>query len=240
SIRLWRFAVHDVVEFDDSGLAVSCAADVVTDPYEDQRSAATGLFGHVGDRGCAADFVADAQRLAKIELAGRPHTPRQWNRWQEGSALGVAVSANLRFSIQREEVQPVPQRWQRSPRNGSLRQIVERRGECCEGRRRDNVVRRFRSADPIAQMGLHCSHWTMCTGQVLLPRYRLRPIRMIPAPGLAPPSMPQGRPRAHRARGLIRSACYFPRDKVAISLSLPLLWGPARTRMSGGSSGFFW
>src|SRR5206468_6037113 len=83
-----------------------------------------------------------------LELTAGPHAPRQRHRRQEAAALRVAVSADFVLPVQRQEVQPMPQRRQRGAVLDRHRRVVERGIERLHRRGADPVAHRLAAADP--------------------------------------------------------------------------------------------
>src|SRR3989344_648049 len=96
-------------------------------------------------------LISDTRRLAhckgsqKLQTPARPHAPRQADGWQEATAFGVPVRADVGLPLARQEVQPVPQRrqmrWRRSSR-------VQRGLHEADGRGGDLVDTLLSAADP--------------------------------------------------------------------------------------------
>jgi hypothetical protein len=79
---------------------------------EYQRATAAALFRHIDDARAAQHRFADGEWLMELEPAAGPHAARQRHRRQEAAAARVAVVAEFAVPVQRQEVQPVPQRRQ--------------------------------------------------------------------------------------------------------------------------------
>src|SRR6267143_1283292 len=150
--RLRRLAVDDVVKLGQRDVVLAVGTELMPDFYEHQRTAAAGFFVDALDRRHARDRVAHAQRPVELQLAAGPHAPGQRYRGQEPAAPGVAVRADFGLAVQRQEIQPMPQRRQGRARLRSCRFAVQGRRERRIRHGGDDVVHRFSAADPVFQV----------------------------------------------------------------------------------------
>src|SRR6202030_490056 len=107
-------AIDEIVEFDKRWRGLVVAMNLVPHFHEYQRAAATRFFGDSDDGGAAGDGVTDAKRTREFELAAGPHAPWKRDRRKKAAALGVTVGPDVRLAIDRQKIQPVPQRRQGS------------------------------------------------------------------------------------------------------------------------------
>ena len=93
--------------------------------------------------------VADPQRRVKLQPAAGPHAPRQRHRRQEAAARADGRPGRARTAVQRQEVQPVPQRRQgrRAAARSSSRSVA-----AAPPRHRATSSRPLGAADPAAEM----------------------------------------------------------------------------------------
>src|SRR6266480_746003 len=150
--RLCRLAVDDVVELGQRNVLLAVGAELMPDLHEHERTAAAGFFVDALDRRYSRDRVAHAQRPVELQLAAGPHAPGQRYRGQEPAAPRVAVRADFGLAVQRQEIQPMPQRWQGRARLRSCRFAVQGRRERRIRHGGDDVVYRFSAADPVFQV----------------------------------------------------------------------------------------
>src|SRR5205814_5356358 len=125
--RLRGLAIDDVVELDDGGRRLVVRTNFVADLDEYQRAGAAGLFGDVGDRRYARDAVANAWRSAEFELTARPHPAWKRNRRKKSTAFRMAVRSDFGLPIERQKIEPVPQRRQRRADGRAFGGAIERR-----------------------------------------------------------------------------------------------------------------
>jgi hypothetical protein len=102
------------------------AAQFVAHAHEHQPATAPCLVANVIDGRGALQLVADAQRRVTLQFAAGPHASRQRHRRHEAAAPRVAIGVDLRLAVQRQEVQPMPQRRQRRAFGEAAAGMVER------------------------------------------------------------------------------------------------------------------
>jgi hypothetical protein len=103
------------MELRDRNLLLVVDANFVAHLDKDELTRATGFFGDAFNRGCPYHRVTDTQWFVKLKLAARPHASRQGNGGQESTTLGMPIVSDFGLTVQRQKVQPVPQRWQQGP-----------------------------------------------------------------------------------------------------------------------------
>ena len=157
-------AVNDVVEFDQRRFDGLVAAQFVAYLDEHQLAGTPLLDRNVVDRGGSSDAIAHADRGTELELAARPHAPRQRNRGKEGAALGVAVRTDFALAMHRQEVEPMPKRREGVADSHRRGRVVERRGKCDHGRGVDDVFDPLGAPDPGLQLISRCVHFASFTG----------------------------------------------------------------------------
>src|SRR6266446_1982125 len=150
--RLCRFAVDDVVELGQRDILLVVRTELMPHSHEHERTAAAGFLADALDRRYSRDRVAHAQRPVELQLAAGPHAPGQRYRGQEPAAPGVAVRADFGLAVQRQEIEPVPQRWQRGARLRSHRLAVQGRRKRRIRHGGDDIVHRFSASDPVFQV----------------------------------------------------------------------------------------
>ena len=150
-------AIDDVVEFRDAGGRFVRAADLVAHLDEHQAAGAAGLLRHVLDPGGACERVPDPQRGMEGELAAGPHPARKRHRREKAASLRVPVRPDLGLAVERQEIEPMPQRGQGRAGFRAIRRVVQRRGKRRVGRRGRGVGHRLGAPDPGFQVGGHAS-----------------------------------------------------------------------------------
>ena len=110
------------------------------------------LLRHVMDGRNPRHRISHPNRLMELELAARPHATGQGDRGQEAAALGVSVRADFRLAVERQEIQPVPERGERRSRSRALRRAVERGRQRRIGGGRHHIRHRFGTADPFSKV----------------------------------------------------------------------------------------
>jgi hypothetical protein len=87
----------------------------------------------------------------EFETPAGPHAARQVDGRQKTASMSMTVTAELRVAVNREEVEPVPERLERAA--GARRIEVEggrKSGYWCG---RNDIGHDFTAADPFAKMG---------------------------------------------------------------------------------------
>ena len=156
--RLLRCAVDDVVKFNQRWCCRAVAAQVMPHFHKHQLAGTTFFLRDIDNRAGAGHRIPHTQRRAELELAGRPHAPRQPHGGQETTAPGVAVGAHLAVPVHRQEVQPVPQRRQRCASGHGCGRLVQCGRQGGNGRGPHRVVHGFAAAYPGGQVGVVFGH----------------------------------------------------------------------------------
>ena len=150
---------NDVVVLDQRRRRGVVAAHLVAHADEHQLAGAAVLRRHVLDRRGACDprrrpgsarGTRTGCRPTCAAATGPAAGSRRAPRWPSAPISGLAV--------QRQEVQPVPERRQHAARSYRQRRMVEGRVQRRDRRRPDVVVQRLAAADPGAQVGLRAFH----------------------------------------------------------------------------------
>lgn len=145
------------------------AVVLVLHRHEGERAAASGFGTDIEDARHLGGGIADAQRLVEPQAAAGPHAARQRHRRQEAAAAGMAIGTDLGLPVQRQEIEPVPERCNGIAANGRRVIVVERRRECLDGKRRDLVLAFGRLPNPFFQLHNvhHVSLWSDCLASTM-------------------------------------------------------------------------